>query len=149
MLVATHINHCVQNVTHPKSAFWLCHAESDFGLGLGLRSPSRIGLELGLVLRIRWHWPDLDLDLDFEAQLGIGLGLGLGLGLRGPTRIGLELGLGLRSPTRNWTWTSGPENRTLVKSAAAESDFGFGLGLRALPCVQQSLHWCFCRPCWQ
>jgi hypothetical protein len=26
-----------------------------------------------------------------------------------------------------------PENRTLVKSAAAESDFGFGLGLRALP----------------
>jgi hypothetical protein len=27
-----------------------------------------------------------------------------------------------------------PENRTLVKSAAAESDFGFGLGLRALPC---------------
>jgi hypothetical protein len=26
-----------------------------------------------------------------------------------------------------------PENRTLVKFAAAESDFGFGLGLRALP----------------
>jgi hypothetical protein len=74
----------------------------------------------------------LDLDLDFEAQLGIGLGLGLGL--RGPTRIGLGLVLGLRSPTRNWTWTSGPENRTLVKSAAAKSDFGFGLGLRALPC---------------
>ena len=96
-----------------------------------LRSPSRIGLALGLALRIRWHWPDLYLDLDFEAQLGIGLGLGLGL--RGPTRIGLELGLGLRSPTRNWTWTSGPENRTLVKSAAAKSDFGFGLGLRALP----------------
>ena len=106
------------------------------GWTCGLRSPSRIGLELGLVLRIRWHWPDLDLDLDFEAQLGIGLGLGLGL--RGPTRIGLELGLGLRSPTRNWTWTSGPENRTLVKSAAAKSDFGFvfGLGLRALPCQE-------------
>ena len=101
------------------------------GWTCGLRSPSRIGLELGLVLRIRWHWPDLWLDLDFEVHSLIGLGLGLGL--RGPTRIGLELGLGLRSPTRNWTWTSGPENRTLVKSAAAESDFGFGLGLRALP----------------
>jgi hypothetical protein len=88
---------------------------------------------------------DFGLDLDFEVHffvgLGLGLGLrsptriglGLGLGLRGPTRIGLELGLGLRSPTRNWTWASGPENRTLVKSAAAKSDFGFGLGLRALP----------------
>jgi hypothetical protein len=71
------------------------------------------------------------LDLDFEVNSLIGLGLGLGL--RGPTRIGLGLGLGLRSQTRNLTWTSGPENRTLVKSAAAESDFGFGLGLRALP----------------
>jgi hypothetical protein len=30
-----------------------------------------------------------------------------------------------------------PENRTLVKSAAAESDFGFGLGLRALPWRQE------------
>jgi hypothetical protein len=61
-------------------------------------------------------------------------GLVVGLGLRSPSLIGLGLGLGLRSPTRNWTWTSGPENRTLVKFAAAESDFGFGLGLRALPC---------------
>jgi hypothetical protein len=103
------------------------------GWTCGLRSPSRIGLELGLILQIRWHWPDLWLDLDFEDHSLIVLGLGLGLGLRGPTRIGLGLGLGLRSPTRNWTWTSGPENRTLVKSAAAESDFGFGLGLRALP----------------
>ena len=73
----------------------------------------------------------MDLDLDFEAQLGIGLGLGLGL--RGPTRIGLELGLGLRDLDFGLDLDFGPENRALVKSAAAKSDFGFGLGLRALP----------------
>ena len=61
------------------------------------------------------------------------IGLGLGLGLRSPTRIGLWFGLGLRSPTRNRTLDFGPENRTLVKSAAGGSDFCFGLGLRALP----------------
>ena len=72
--------------------------------------------------------------------LGLGLrgpsliGLGLGLELRSPTRIGLWFGLGLRSPTWNRTLDFGPENRTLVKSAAGGSDFCFGLGLRALPC---------------
>ena len=113
---------------------------------LVLAVPRRVGLWVGLVDFEVQVGLDLNLDLYFESG-GTGrtcwldldfevhslIGLGLGLGLRGPTRIGLELGLGLRSPTRNWTWTSGPENRTLVKSAAAKSDFGFGLGLRALP----------------
>ena len=96
-----------------------CAAPSrTLGWTCGLRSPSWIGLELGLVLR---------------SPVAL-TGLVVGLGLRSPSLIGLGLGLGLQSPTRNWTWTSGPENRTLVKPAAAESDFGFGLGLRALPC---------------
>jgi hypothetical protein len=97
-------------------------------------------------------------------------GLGLGLGLRGPVAlIGLVVGLGLRSPSQigpwfgltwaskpkpsrdlGWTSTSksnpdrtldfGPKTRTLVKFAAAESGFCFGLGLRALPCALYILY---------
>jgi hypothetical protein len=62
---------------------------------------------------------DLDLDLDFEVQLGSDFGLDLD--------FKVQLGIGL--------WRFGPENRTLVKSEAGGSDFCFGLGLRALPCL--------------
>jgi hypothetical protein len=66
VLVATHINHCVQNVTHPK-----------FALNLDLYFESG-----GTGRTWTWIWTsrpnselDLDLDFDFEVQLGIGLGL--------------------------------------------------------------------------